>query len=263
MRRPAADFREYRQYAPGDDIRYVDWKASARQEHIFIKQGEHQKAATVYVLLDCSASMAWGDPPKSQTALALANALSYLALAHDDRLVILPITQDQTKTVPPLGPLWGKGQVPVLSGYFQAVRFQGQIDLTQTLVELSYRKYSSGGLVLVISDLLGVKDLTTGLDALPQPSWKVVCFQLLHPAEINPTLNGYFEMQDIETGQKKLYPVTPKALETYRQRLESLQKQIAQDCLERNAVYTLFPTNWSIENEILSQLRRTQVVKPL
>ena len=40
LARTAIEFREHRQYAPGDDFRYVDWKASARQEHIYVKQGE-------------------------------------------------------------------------------------------------------------------------------------------------------------------------------------------------------------------------------
>ena len=68
-RRPSYEFREHRMYVFGDDVRFVDWKASARQEHIFIKQGEHPKEATVFLLLDCSASMSWGQPPKSMASL--------------------------------------------------------------------------------------------------------------------------------------------------------------------------------------------------
>jgi hypothetical protein len=37
-RRPAMDFREHRAYAPGDDVRFVDWRASARQEHVFTRR---------------------------------------------------------------------------------------------------------------------------------------------------------------------------------------------------------------------------------
>ena len=267
-RKPAGEFREHRQYTPGDDVRYVDWKASARQEHIFIKQGEQQNAAVVYLLLDCSASMAWGSPPKTNAALSLAHALGYMALAHNDRLVIMPVNGSTTMGRPldslhPLGPLWGKGQAPVLSKYFQAVKFQGQVDMAQTLAGLGRRKISRGGLVLVISDLLGVQNLSAGLEALPAPLWNVVFLHLLHPQELSPELNGYFEMQDSETGEKKLYPVTPRVLKTYRQRLDAWRNEISQTCLERKAVYTMIPTHWSLENEILPQLRRDQVVKRL
>jgi uncharacterized protein (DUF58 family) len=59
-RKPSAEFQQHRMYVPGDDVRFVDWKASARSEHIFVKQGEQPRQATVYLLLDCSASMGWG-----------------------------------------------------------------------------------------------------------------------------------------------------------------------------------------------------------
>jgi hypothetical protein len=264
MRRPASDFREHRAYAPGDDIRYVDWKASARQEHVFIKQGEQQKAATIYLLLDCSGSMAWGAPPKSITALTLAHALGYLALAHSDRLVVLPVTGSLHQSpLTPLGPLSGKGQAPLLGSYFQAIRFQGQVDVTGALGGISRREFSRGGLVLVLSDLLGVADLSAGLKALPAPAWKVVFCHLLHPDEISPELNGHFELQDIETGQKKRNSITSRVLATYRQKLDAWRENLAQICLERNATYTLLQTNWSIENEIISQLRHARVVKIL
>ncbi len=139
VRKPASDFRDHRPYTPGDDIRYVDWKASARQEHVFIKQGDDPKAAVVHILIDSSASMAWGDPPKYRAALALANALSYLALAHNDRLVVMPVHGSApgglSGSVPPretlrsLGPLWGKGHTQQLYLYFDAIPFRGQVDL--------------------------------------------------------------------------------------------------------------------------------------
>jgi uncharacterized protein (DUF58 family) len=264
QRRPAAEFREHRPYTPGDDVRYVDWKASARQEHIFIRQGEHQKDAAVFLFLDRSASMAWGEPPKSRAAIALASALGYLALAQGDRLAVIPASEDRPgDSLPPLGPVRGKGQVPLLFNYLQAVQFQGRVDLARVLAGFGQRKPARGGLVLVISDLLNMGDLAAGLAAFPRPSWKVVVCHLLHPAEIDPALDGYFEFQDIETGGRKHYTVTPRVLETYRQRLQSWQGQLARTCQESNAAYALLPTNWSLESETIPHLRGMQVVSPL
>jgi uncharacterized protein (DUF58 family) len=262
IRKPASEFREHRAYAPGDDVRYVDWKASARQEHIFIKQNADPKAELVYLLLDCSASMAWGDPPKSGAALALAGLLGYLALAHQDRLLVVPVT---AKPGHPLGPLWGKGQAALLERYLQALPFGGQVDMARTLAGLPQRRLSQGGLVLVVSDLLGAqfRTLAKALATLPAPAWKVVFCHLLHPAELNPAIHGYFEMLDIETGQKKQYPVTDRVLELYRQRLQAWRDQIAQACQARKAVYTMLPTNGSIAHEFIPELQRSQVVKRL
>lgn len=262
MRKPASEFREHRQYAPGDDIRFIDWKASARQEHVFIKQNDDPKAALVYLLVDCSASMAWGEPSKAEMTRALTNLLGYLALAHHDRLVVLSVSGgSENRSTRNLGPLWGKGQAAMLNQYVQALPFGGQVDLARSLAGIGQRTLSQGGLVIVISDLLGTPDLSLALGALPAPAWKVVVCHLLHPDEISPALNGHFEMVDIETGQKKLYPVTPKILETYRQRLRSWQNTLAQTCLERGATYTMLPTNASITQTVIPQLLRTQVVK--
>ena len=275
MRKPAADFRDHRQYTPGDDVRYVDWKASARQEHVFVKQGEIPKAAMVYILIDCSASMRWGNPPKSQAALALASALGYLALSHSDRLVIVPVTgsapatsaaaasRQTTQSFQRMGPFWGKGQAPMLNSYFEGLRFEGQINLTQAVVQLSQRKLSQGGLVLVITDMFGSDGLPKALARLQAPAWQVVFCHMLHPDEVNPELNGYFEMLDIETQQKKRYQITAKVLETYRQRLQAWQSELAQMCLESSAVYSMFPTNWSLESEMIAQLQRIRVVERL
>jgi uncharacterized protein (DUF58 family) len=278
QRKPASDFREHRQYVPGDDVRYVDWKASARQEHVFIKQGEQEKAALVYVLIDASASMGWGQPPKSNVALSLAHALGYLALAQQDRLLVLPVTPSASPVIAgqagvpagaanrglhPLGPLWGKGQASQLAGYLQAIRFGGRVDLSYTLAGLSRRNLSRGGLVVVISDLLSVQDLRRGLEALPAPTWQVVVCHLLHPAELDPALDGHLQMVDIETGAKKLYTVTARSLETYRRRLSEWQEQLSQVCREHKAIYSQLSTGWSMETQIIPQLRRDQVVKSL
>jgi uncharacterized protein (DUF58 family) len=265
QRKPAAEFREHRRYTPGDDVRYVDWKASARQEHIFIKQGEHQKDALIYLLLDCSASMAWGDPPKSFSALALAAALGYLALAQNDRLAVLPLVEDPPggQNRPPLGPILGKGQVPLFINYLQSLHFKGQVNLARSVAGLVRREGARSGMVILLSDLLGVDDLARALEPLPLPAWNVVVCHLLHPAEIDPTLRGDLEMQDIETGQKKRYSVTSRALDTYRQRLQAWRSDVAGACLERKAVYTMIPTHWSIEKEILPHLRKARIVAPV
>jgi uncharacterized protein (DUF58 family) len=261
------DFREHRAYAPGDDVRFVDWRASARQEHVFIKEGEHLKNATIYLLLDCSASMAWGctfgeaevSPPRSQTTLALAAALGYLALAHGDRLVVIP-----TGGQPLLGPVSGKGQFPGLLNYLAALHFEGQDDLGQVMAGLARRSLSRGGLVLALSDLLGVGDLSRALEALPAPRWGSVLLHLLHPAELDPQARGDLELYDIETGQRRRHAITDKVLETYRQRLRSWLDSLETACQGKtNAIYSLIQTNWSLDREILPRLRSANVVKAL
>lgn len=262
-RQPAPDFREHRQYVPGDDVRFVDWRASARQEHVFIKQGEQLKNVLVTLLLDCSASMAWGEPPKSRTAIELAAALGYLALAHGDRLVVLPVVDTSAgERLPAFGPASGKGQFPALLSYLRLLRFSGRVDLGPALAGLS-RRGRSGGLVLAISDFLGTAQLEASLAALAGPNWNVGLLHLLHPAELNPVLRGDFELVDIETRQVRRYSITESALKNYHAHLAAWRDGLERTCQTGIRSYTLVPTGGSLAGQILPALRAARVVQPL
>jgi len=268
-RKPASEFREHRLYVPGDDIRFVDWKASARQEHIFIKLGEQPKEATVYILIDCSASMGWGTPPKSNTACLVAMALSFLALTHGDRLVIVPLNSDPpaanlpARQLHPLGPLSGKGQYPHLVTTLNSLVFCGQVDLVSAVRNFRYHQASGGGLTILISDLLGVQDIQPVLEFLPAPTWDVILLHMLHPQELQPNLQGDFEMQDIETQHTINYDINPKNLALYQQQLQSWRANLEMGVVQSNAFYSLIPTNWSLEHEIIPHFRAVNILKPL
>ncbi len=258
-RKPAMDFQEHRMYVPGDDVRYVDWLASARHEHIFIKQGEQPKEATVHILLDCSASMAWGEPPKFMAQLPLAAILGYMALAHGDRLFVFPMGGGGNQA---LGPLSGKGQVPALLNYFRSLKFGGRIDFTQELRR--FNRFSSwGGLVYALSDFLDVEGLESALRLFPIPTWNVVLLHLLHPEELEPAQRGEMELVDVETGRTANYDLNAEALQTYLQRLEEWQREIEMAAVKNNAIYSLIPTGWSLAKEVIPHLRRMRVVRPL
>lgn len=257
-RKPAYDFREHRMYVPGDDIRYIDWKASARQEHIFIKQGEQPKEATVYILLDCSASMKWGDPPKHKASLELAAALGYLVLAHGDRLAVVKLNR---KTSSVLGPISGKGQIPRLLNYLQSIDFQGGLDMSTVVRDFSLR--ANGGLVMLISDFLETFDFSQVLEHLPAPTWDVIAFHLLHPLELNPKMRGNYKIVDAETGKAVNYDIDHKALAIYQEHLNSWRKDLELACIENNTFYTLIQADWMLDREIIPYLRSIQIVNPL
>ena len=258
-RKPAADFREHRQYVPGDDVRFVDWRASARHEQIFLRQGEQPHEISVFLLLDISSSMAWGEPSKRSAALQLAAALSYLALTHDDRLTLLTAATNLDKS---FGPLKGKGQFPALLSFLKTLEFAGEAELDSQVQRLRQRA-GRGGLVYLISDLLG-PDLDRTLQALPAPTWEVNVLHLLHllhPSELNPALKGDYEIVDVETGQAMNYDIDAKAVQSYNQNLQAWLKQLELTCIEHKASYTLIPTGGSLEREVIPQLRRAQIIQ--
>src|SRR5881398_2425430 len=83
------EFADHRDYTPGDDFRYLDWHLYARHEQLLLKRFQEEEDLHVYLLLDCSRSMAFGDPPKFDFARRVAAALAYIALADLDRVALV------------------------------------------------------------------------------------------------------------------------------------------------------------------------------
>jgi uncharacterized protein (DUF58 family) len=258
-RKPSAEFHEHRAYAPGDDTRMVDWKASARQEHIFIKQGQQPKEITVYLILDCSRSMAWGKPPKSDKLLQIAIALGYLALSGGDRLVIVSLTDKGTKV---FGPISGKGQFLSLLRQLREIKFTGKCQSLPAAEEINRRAISKGGLVFVLSDLLELDDLQQTLEILPPPTWEVSVIQILHRMELEPIWRGDFEMADCETNSKHNYDISPEAVEKYKRHLAEWLSDLEILCVDQNAFYCMIPGDWALETNILASLRKNNILKP-
>src|SRR5438270_7789335 len=87
----SVEFSDYRTYAPGDEYRRIDWNAYARLERLFVRLYRAEEDLALTVLLDTSASMAWGTPKKARLAAQLAGALAFIALQSGDRVEIVAV----------------------------------------------------------------------------------------------------------------------------------------------------------------------------
>ena len=258
-RLPASDFREHRQYQPGDDLRHVDWNASARAEHVFIKMGEQMKEASVHLLLDSSASMQWGRPSKLWAGRRLAAALGYIALNYGDRLLVA----DLASTAPVYGPKLGKGHVPGLLRHLRELPLQQQADLASAAARAASRHRTPGvrgGYIVLISDLADVTDLGQILSHWRAPTWQVLVLHLLHPAELAPTLRGEIELQDAETAERANYDLDSHALERYRAFVDDWCAGLERACREHGAAYARLLADAPLETNMLPYLRRRGVI---
>ena len=254
-RLPASDFREHRVYQPGDDLRHVDWNASARAEHVFIKMGEQTKEASLHLLLDSSASMQWGQPSKLWAGRRLAAALGFIALNYGDRLSVA----DVAGSAAPFGPKMGKAHVPALLRHLRELPLQRQANLGAAAAEYA-RRHARGGLMVLISDLADVTDLGQSLRHWRAPTWQVLVLHLLHPAELAPTLRGEIELQDSETSERANYDLDAHALERYRAFVGDWCSGLERTCLEHGAAYARLLADAPLETSVLPYLRRRQVI---
>ena len=281
--RPALDFSDHRPYAPGDDLRHVDWNAYGRHEELFVKLGEATQSVNVHILLDRSGSMAWESSGQTKSnkwngARRLAGALGYLGLAGGERLAITPFARTLDEG---FGPTQGKRRVVTALQFLSAIKptpplQEGQQagGLARSLTAYA-RAHPGGGLLVLISDLLDSvtsssfeeasagewSELTEGLRYFPPPRWQVLVVHLLTQEEVHPTLEGDYDLQDAETGESLPFHLSQQTLTQYRLRVQRWCAELQSACAQRGATYARVLAEWPLERTVIPYLRQRGAVQ--
>ncbi len=235
----ALEFAEHRPYQPGDEPRLVDWRAYARFGRLYLKQHEEERARTVTILVDVSASMDWGDAVPSEAAHGdggraqsqahkgrfarqLAAALTWIALSRHDAVAISILADGEARRLPPVSNLAGVG---VCFGQLAETREAGRTELATSVrhaLALAPR-----GPTLLISDLLEPR-WPEALAALSRTGEAAV-IQVLAPAEWSPPLGEEVELLDAETGETVLTRLGTPELAAYAEQLQRFLGHVGQE----------------------------------
>ncbi len=180
----AVEFAQHREYAPGDDIRFVDWKVYGRTERFHLKQYEQETNLVAWLVVDCSESMAYGSGPRTKydVAATAAAALGFLILQQTDSVGLATVAGGVRGFVRPSGQAnQGREVARVLAKGAAA----GPADLGKSLHELAGRT-GRRGVVFVVSDFLDdAADTLAGLQHLRYFKHEVVLIQVLDAAELD------------------------------------------------------------------------------
>src|SRR5213593_3764934 len=117
----SVEFADYRNYAPGDDFRYLDWNLYGRLERLFLKLYEEERELPVRIFLDASESMTFGTPVKFDFARQIAAAIGYVALCGFDRVSVIPFP-DLSPVAPDNSDLGTRNMEMAARGGLRAVR---------------------------------------------------------------------------------------------------------------------------------------------
>src|SRR5215211_4134200 len=132
----SAEFREYRAYNPGDDVRYVDWRVYARTDRYYVRRFEEETDLNCYLLLDTSASMAYkpGALSKIDYARFLAATLAYLITRQRDRVSLVGFSDRVKHALPPGG---GHRHLQLLLHQLDAATAEGRSGMKGVLLRLA------------------------------------------------------------------------------------------------------------------------------
>lgn len=219
------EFAEVREYTPGDDIRTIDWNVSARTGVPFVKLFEEERELTVMILVDASASGAFGTRVQMKRALAaeLSAVLAFSAVKNNDKVGLIIFTDRVEKYIPPR-----KGRSHVLRVIREVLDHEPQHQGTSinTALEFMSRVIRKRSVTFMISDFLD----TDYERSIKQASRKhdMLSFHLQDPWEIQLPDLGLIQLHDGETGETSLVNTGNASLrKTYevrsRERFEKLQ----------------------------------------
>lgn len=215
------EFADFRPYAPGDDIRQIDWRAYARLDRLMLRTYVAEEEAAVNVVVDASASMGIGEPPKWEAARRLAAALAMVGLGAADRVAVGTMGGGDRFT-PHLRLGNGAG---ALLGFLGGVEVSG----VAGPAGLGRLRWLRPGLTIVVSDFLVEGSWEPALLALGKAGQDVILWQVLAPEEERPRLSGDLRLVDVESGQTRDLTVTPRLVAEYMTALaahrDELQRQ--------------------------------------
>jgi uncharacterized protein (DUF58 family) len=255
----SVEFADYRTYAAGDDFRRIDWNAYARLERLFVRIYRAEENLALTVLLDASASMAWGSPSKARLAAQLAGGLSFVALRGDERVDVVVCRQGAVAER--AQNLSGQAGVWPMWRFLERVSFDGVTDLDASLGSYA-RQLRRSGLAVVISDLLSPNGYQEGIDALLARRQDIVLLQLLSPDELDPPAQivGEWRLHDVESHWPLDATITPSVVRAYRRLVGRYCEEAADFCRRRGVTYLMLRSDVDVQDVLLRTLRRAGVL---
>ncbi len=255
------EFSDYRRYAPGDDLRYLDWGIYARTDRLYIKVFREEVDLFAYVFIDASASMAFPSrAEKYLPATHVALALSYVVLANHDH-VKLHLMQDQSR--PTSSPFYrGRRRMTDCIDFATSANPAGPLELAASLGEHLKRLRRPGKAILISDFLMPAAAYQQGLNLLRAFNLDIVAIQILSRAEVEPPFpNGSIALVDSETQGEVRYQWSNNSRRDYQSKLARHNLEIRSFCHQSGIHYSLYVTDRDLGDFIFATLPKIGLFK--
>jgi len=255
----SVEFSDYRTYAPGDEFRRIDWNAYARLERLFVRLYRAEEDLALTLIVDASASMAWGRPSKARLAAQLAGALAFLALQSGDRVELTTCRDGGIGER--LANLRGQAAAWNAWSALERLDCSGTTDLSAGLSACAGHMRGAG-MTVVISDLFSPAGYQPGIDALLSRRQDVLLLHVLSPDELNPPadLVGEWRLLDTEPEAPVEASITPGVVRAYRRLLKTYTEEAEAYCRRRGITFIQLRSDTKIQEVVLRTFRASGIV---
>jgi uncharacterized protein (DUF58 family) len=250
----SVEFAEHREYVPGDDLKYLDWALYARTDHYYIKRFEEETNLRCHLLLDHSASMAYGTGAltKWDYSCFLATCLAYLMVRQQDAVGLALFGATPGLFVPPR---CRRSHLRQLMTAMVRGAPSGKTDVAASL-RATVRKLKRRGLVVVISDLIDEPEETLkAIRLLAGHRHEVIVFHVQDATELDFSFEGAALFRDMETGEEM--EIDPSSLRAeYLEQMQQLCEFYRKGLAEVGIDYQMVNTRQSYDQVLSAYLNR-------
>ena len=248
----SVEFLQHREYAPGDDLRHVDWKVWARQERYYVKQYEEDTNLRCVLLTDVSRSMQYGRGPlsKYEYACTIAASLAYLLLRQQDAVGCVAFDERLRTKVPTRSK---RTHLETIVDALSVSEPRDKTDMYGVLREVA-ETYPRRGMMVLLSDFLADREGTLkGLKMLRQRGHDVMVFHIMDDDELDFPFSGPMRFEGLESDDH--LNCNPRALrDGYLEALHLFLDQLRRNCARNTIDYALVRTSEPLDAAIATYL---------
>jgi len=239
----STEFCDYRDYAEGDDTRFVDWNIFSRLHRPYLKVFHQEEELHVVILVDASGSMLFEE--KLTRAKQLAAAFGVLGLRNSERVSVHSFRAAGASAR--LAPCRGRVSMAKLFTFIENIEGGGDAPF-ENGVEAMLQTHSGRGVCVVLSDFLSGGDLRRAFNFLHGAGLEIFALQVLGASEVDPGVNGDLRLVDCETEHTLDVSSASGLLTLYQEYRASFEDNLATLCRQRSgrflSVNAAEPIDW-------------------
>lgn len=254
----SVEFAEYREYTPGDDVRFIDWKVYARSDRFYLKEFEEETNLSCHILLDVSNSMNYGSNgmTKLQYASYLTACLGYLIFQQKDGVGLTTFDKEVVQFIPSRN---RKGHLLSILRYLEKIDEGRESKMSLPLHQIA-ESINKKGMIILISDLLDDPDAV--LQAIQHFRFKghdLILFHVMDESELTFPFENATKFIDMESS-KQIMTIPSLVKKRYLERLNSHLEEFKMGCARLQVDYNLLNTSKPLDFALFSYLRQRSKV---
>ncbi len=249
----AVEFASHREYAPGDEIKHIDWKVWSRTDRLYIKEYEEETNLKCTIILDCSKSMRYGETSgwsKFDYGATCAASLAYMLQQQADSVGLVTFSNRVEKNLAPSG---HPSHLKLMLHELQQTEPESQTDINDVFGELA-GQIRQRGLVVLVSDLF--LDRTALSEVLQQFRIRrndVIVFHVMHEDELEFPFQDNTLFRGLEIPEQ--LHTEPRALRrAYLESVNRFREEVRKICATAGVDYVLMSSKHSLDVALSSYL---------